>query len=66
MGVAHEGGLDAVTLLYKGKSLQYSTFICGEKGINQAMITQSQRTNYKPKLPMAKLDRPKADIFTLH
>jgi len=50
----------SVTLLYKGESLQYTTFKRGEKipeavsekGINQAVDqaikTQNQRTNYKP------------------
>ena len=68
-----------VTLLYKGKSLQYSTFKHGEKGINKAvkkaLMTQSQRTNYKPKTdhPWRKsinqkrtiLSGRKADISTL-
>jgi len=52
----------SVTLLYKGKSLQYSTFKRGEKipepvsekginqAVNQALEKQSQRTNYKPKI----------------
>jgi transposase len=76
-----------VTLLYKGTSLQYSTFKRGEKvpepisekGINQAveqaLMTQRQRTNYKPKIdhPWRKsinqkrtiLSGGKADISTL-
>jgi len=73
--------------LYKGTSLQYSTFKRGEKvpepisekGINQAveqaLMTQRQRTNYKPKIdhPWRKsinqkrtiLSGGKADISTL-
>jgi len=43
----------SVTLLYKGKTLQYTTFKRGEKSINQAvdqaLKKQSQRINYKPK-----------------
>jgi len=51
----------SVTLLYKGKSLQYSIFKRGEKipepvseksinqAVNKALETQSQRTNYKLK-----------------
>ena len=76
-----------VTLLYKGKPLQYSTFKRGEKvpepvsekGINQAveqaLIVQSKRANYKPKIdhPWRKsmtqkrsiLSGAKADISTL-
>jgi len=76
-----------VTLLYKGTSLQYSTFKRGEKvpepisekGINQAveqaLMTQRQRTNHKPKIdhPWRKsinqkrtiLSGGKADISTL-
>ena len=76
-----------VTLLYKGKSLEYSTFKRGEKvpepvsekGINQAveqaLMKQSQQTNYKPKIdhpwrkPMTQkrtiLSGRKADISTL-
>ncbi|MDQ6977357.1 MAG: ISNCY family transposase [Ghiorsea sp.] len=51
----------SVSLLYKGKSLQYTTFKRGDKipepvseksinqTVNQAITKQSQRANYKPK-----------------
>jgi len=77
----------SVSLLYKGKSLQYTTFKRGDKipepvseksinqTVNQAIIKQTKRVNYKPKPdhPWRKsttqkriiLSGAKADISTL-
>lgn len=67
-----------VTLLYKGKALQYTTFKRGEKVpesvsektinhvVNQALEKQSQRINYKPKIdhPWRKSYQKKRSILS--